>query len=946
MTKQGIGVRIAVIAVLSVMAAALLFSGCTGKNGGEKTSEPTGQTSTAEPGGNTSEPLPTPSEIVPFEDTYKGDTCEMNKKALELYLGEKDSLELKDVTATVKWETTDPGVAVVDETTGEITAVGCGNCVIRAKGNDIKASARVYVVEKEFSFDDNILISIFWPPTKEYVNDEQYKLLGDAQIDWVMSAGDNLSEEETQLKMLELCYKYGMHMTVAAEGFGSSLQNKSAAEIKRLVEKYRNMPAANGYYILDEPINPNVFLKAYVALKEQDPSAYMHLNFLPYGAYSSVKAYISQMNDWAKLCADAGYPVEYLMYDLYPFGLEAGSLNRTAFLLNLNAARIAGLRNNVKTGNYIQSVEQSVAFRSLNREETLYEMNMSLAFGIKQLSYFTWFTPHDRSEPFDKGIISSKGVPSDKYPFICELNNYVHTIGKTLVRCDALEVYQGKNTQNVIDLVPNDFFVQFKSKADFTLSYLRDKQNGRNYLMLVNNSFQKEKSCSLVFDSSVKGDISVIDEKTGALAVKAKEADGSYAFTLGAGAAAVIALPEGFDYMSGKSWNPSEGENLALHAEVSCNSSAGTGGWYIDNLNDGDRYGKTANGWQSDTKKASVITFAFEKPVEMNRVDVYPFGNLVSYGDSAPETFKVYVSDDGKDFREIEATVNGVEGFEALKKITFEKVTAKYLRLECDSKSHKIKISEIEVYNDNGNVAEPNPHDTALGEARGKTVVRYKANSNIALNRPVTVSSYPAGAEYKSWGWWPEFLVDGTDKGWTSNVKANSSQNSTEYAVIDLGDYFEIDTVKVKPNGCWPKDFQIKVSKDMINWTVIADEKNSKAPDGYYIAENGKTCGRYLMFIATKLRNTSSDGYMLQLGEIEVYGKPHVNYEEAEMLAKRFIDLGGSADNSSYKSVMNEIANAAGSERAKGTLTQSKLDSYFKAMLEKVGTSIEEELIK
>ncbi|MBO4261081.1 MAG: discoidin domain-containing protein, partial [Clostridia bacterium] len=729
--------------------------------------------------------------------------------------------------------------------------------------------------------------------------------------------------------------------------FGSSLQNKSAAEIKRLVEKYRNMPAANGYYILDEPINPNVFLKAYVALKEQDPSAYMHLNFLPYGAYSSVKAYISQMNDWAKLCAGAGYPLDYLMYDLYPYGLEAGSMNRTAFLTNLNTVRIAGLHNNVKTGNYIQSVEQSVAFRCPNREETLYEINMSLAFGIKQLSYFTWFTPHDRSEPFDKGIISRYGEPSDKYPVICELNNYVHTIGKTLIRCDALEVYQGKNTYDAIDLVPDDFFVQFKNKADFTLSYLRDKYDGRNYVMLVNNSFQKERSCALVFDSDIKGDISVLDGESGTLRAIAKETDGSYAFTLGAGDAVILALPEGYDYQAKKAWVPAEGENLALHAEVYCSSSVGSGGWYMNNINDGDRYGNVSPGWQSEVKKASTITLAFDRALEMNRVDVYPYANIINYGDSAAETFKLYVSDNGTDWNEISATVTPVKGAEALKKITFETVTAKYLKIECDNAKHVIKIAEIEVYNDTGKVPEPKPHDdNASKEKRGTKVVTYKKDSNVALKKNVTVSSYPASADYKSWGWWPSFLVDGTKSGWTSNVKANTSPNSTEYAIIDLGDFFEIDTVKVFPNGCWPKDFEIRVSNDLAEWTVIASETNSKSPSDCYTADAKGTVGRYVMFVGTKLTNTASDGYMLQLGEIEVYGKPHVNYEEAEMLAKRFIDLGGSADNSSYKSVMNEIANAAGSERAKGTLTQSKLDSYLKAMLEKVGTSIEEELIK
>ncbi len=939
------------VMILAFAAAVLglfFLAGCV--NTDEPGPEPTRWQATVAPDGTTPAPRPTPSVIIPYADTYKGDTDVMNKKSLELYIGEKDSLSVKNITATLKWYTTDPGVAVVDETTGEITAVGCGDCVITAEGGGVKASSRVYVVEKEFSFDDNILISIFWPPTREYVNDEQYKLMKDAQIDWVLGAGDNLSDDEVQLKMAELCYKYGIHLCAAPPGTGSALQGSPERSIKALIESYRNIPAVNGYYILDEPFNPNVFIKAYTAMKEQDPSAYMHLNFLPYGSYGSTTVYMSQMNDWAKLCANTGHPIEYIMYDLYPFGLEAGSMNRTAFLINLDCARKVGLRNNVKTANYIQSVEQSVAFRSPNREETLYEINMSLAFGIKQISYFTWFTPHDRSEPFDKGIISSKGVPSDKYKDICELDDYVHKIGKTLIRCDALEVYQGRDTYNAIDLVPDDFFVTFKKKADFTLSYLRDKCDGRNYVMLVNNSFQKAKSCTLVFDSDISGDLSFVDGKDGSLKTLKRNGDGSLDLELEAGDAIIIAMPEGYDYSSKKTLTVKAGENLAKYAEISCSNSLGSGGWYMDNLNDGDRYGKIANGWQTEanTKKASLITITFKKEFSFNRIDVYPTGNLVTYGDSAPESYIVYVSDNGTDWRQLEATVSSCGGKDALKKITFERQTARYLRLECDSAKHKLKICEIEVYDDDGSVQEPSPTEIKTAEARGNKKVSYKKDSNIALKKDVTVSSYPAGADYKSWGWWPTFINDGNQQhsGWTSNVKANTVAASTEYVVIDLGDYFEIGEVRVYAAGCWPKDFQIRISNDMLSWTAIADEKNSKAPETYYSCSGEFKTGRYVMFVGTKLTNTAADGYMLQLGEIEVYGRPHVDYDEAKALADRYLALGGSSGDSSYKAVMAEINGDSGSGRAKGTLTQSGLDVLLKAMLAKVGTTIEKETNK
>lgn len=42
-----------------------------------------------------------------------------------------------------------------------------------------------------YAFDDNIMISVYWPPTADYINETQYKYLADAGITWVMGAGDD-----------------------------------------------------------------------------------------------------------------------------------------------------------------------------------------------------------------------------------------------------------------------------------------------------------------------------------------------------------------------------------------------------------------------------------------------------------------------------------------------------------------------------------------------------------------------------------------------------------------------------------------------------------------------------------------------------------------------------------------------------------------------------------
>ena len=114
-------------------------------------------------------------------------------------------------------------------------------------------------------FDENIMLSVFWPPTPAYINDEQYRLMADAGINWVLGAGEEtLATPANQKKMLELCEKYGMHLILQDGSFGGSLPGKSERVIRKQVERYTGYSALGGFYILDEPYNPNGYVESYL----------------------------------------------------------------------------------------------------------------------------------------------------------------------------------------------------------------------------------------------------------------------------------------------------------------------------------------------------------------------------------------------------------------------------------------------------------------------------------------------------------------------------------------------------------------------------------------------------------------------------------------------------------------------------------------------------------
>ncbi len=753
----------------------------------------------------------------------------LDRTSLELFVGETDKLPpvfkgTKD-TYAVTYKSSDTSVATV-AADGTITAKKLGKTTITVTCAALNQSVTcsVAVVDKKYSFDDNIMISIFWPPTAEYITDEQYKLIADAGVTWIGPGEESLSNPENQAKILALCEKYGLGLTVSDGNFGGSLTGKSEAQIAEAVARYKNVPGAYGFYILDEPLNPNGYLDAYIALKKAAPEAYMHLNFLPSGAYGSTEIYKAQMEDWCRLAAAAGYPQDYLMFDRYPFPLQAGAMDRSGFFSNTRACYEVGLKNDVKTGMYIQTVSQTAAFRRPTDSEIRYEMYAALAFGFKQLSFFTWFTPVNRSEPFADGIIAADGTPNAHYETVKTINHEILAIGETLVKCDALEVwFNGPDTYGQ-PTVPADFFVKADKNDSVILSFLRHKETGRNYLMVVNNNYSAAQDVELTFDKAITS-LSEVSRTDGSL--KKLTMNGQkLTLKLAAGDAMFIALPEGFDHYKPITGQPSATTNLVDNAMITAPTSVGSDGWYISCLQDGIRLSSgSGNGWRTNNRKASYVDIDLGETLSFNRVDLYAAGNIFDYGKTFPSELKISVSNDGKTFTEVKSLtdleIKSAKGM----KVDIGAQAARYIRIDLLSTAkgaQYMSLGEIEVYNDDGTL--PAPETFSLLDDDGP-VISYTEGENIAKGKETFYSS-TTPAHYQAWGWDISFINDGkTGNGWTSNVGLNRSPNSTEYVGINFGDLFAVEKIVLEDNGSFPEDFTVALSEDGLNWTIVKDVK-------------------------------------------------------------------------------------------------------------------------
>lgn len=463
------------------------------------------------------------------------------KPALELAPGMVDHLPWSvqgPTTPTVSWSSDHPEIATVKD--GTVTAVAVGKATITMAAGDKSADIPVSVVKHVEHPGDSFLISAYWPPRQELLNDAQYKLMADAGIDYIQNVSStDLTSRASNYKMASLAAKYGMQIGVSDDMFdGATPLTSTPDQIVADMRRYTDVPGVGGFYLKDEPSTAMDWKDVYTTVKEAAPDYYPYLNFLPY-SYGASHNEEADMRAWAQVSAGR----DYLMYDEYPFNGRLAD-----FYQNADLVRRIGLQYGIKTASFLQSYYGPCCDRP-TADQLTFEANTFLAYGYKQLSYFTWVA----DTPERVGVLNYDGTKSELYGTVQKIDAEAHGWGPTLMRLDAKEVYLNRGNSYPQAKLPTDFFVQPTTDAPMLYSYLRDKETGRNYLMLVNQSYTNRETVGFTFDRAI-GSLQLVSKGDGSLD-PVTLTDHKLTRTFAPGQAVLYALPDGYDYEHPPAWN-------------------------------------------------------------------------------------------------------------------------------------------------------------------------------------------------------------------------------------------------------------------------------------------------------------------------------------------------------------------------------------------------------
>jgi hypothetical protein len=346
-------------------------------------------------------------------------------------------------------------------------------------------------------------------------------------------------------KMLDFCAQLGLKAMVVdgRTNWEATAADGHADLIKSLVADYGSSPALYAYFIQDEP-SADIFpalAKVSQELQRQDPRHLPYINLLPtYGTPEQLgtPTYTEYLDRFLRTVKPA-----VLSYDHYAL-LDDGS-DRVDYFENLGLIREYGLRYGVPPWNIILALPH-LSYREPSAAEMSWQVYTSLAYGIKGLVWFTYWTLPDWDlESKGAAIVDSKGEPARLFPLVRQLNGEVRTLGKTLLQLTSTGVYHTGEVPLGCTRLGVDAPVQLPGDLPLLIGFFVEA-TGQQYALVVNRDHSRPVAVTLLPKPHVTA-LTEISASTGA-DTPVPLTDGTAQLSLGAGAGRLLRLTTSFAY--------------------------------------------------------------------------------------------------------------------------------------------------------------------------------------------------------------------------------------------------------------------------------------------------------------------------------------------------------------------------------------------------------------
>ena len=359
---------------------------------------------------------------------------------------------------------------------------------------------------------------------------------------------------ETNCEALAACHKLGLKVILSDERIDKARTDAAHRRelLAAVVRDYAAYPALLGYHIVDDPNSSDFPALAEIReiFSELDPAHESYINLFP--NYASLEmlgnpSYYDHLDQFVEVVKP-----EILSYDHYHFikskkpkeSVETDDarekqiyeaafqkVERAGFFDNIEDAMAVSKKTGVPFMIIILVVEHG-PYRNLTESEIRWEVFNSLCYGIKRLSYFTYWTPgvdHDEGDDrwhWKNGMIAKDGTRTLHYEQIAGINRELQAVGDILLPYGVKDVFHfGQEPDGKVRYWPGSYSDVTAMAADrATVGFFEG-----GYIMIANKDYENAATVTLtVADGKT---VRIYDKLTGIW----KQADNALTLTLAAG---------------------------------------------------------------------------------------------------------------------------------------------------------------------------------------------------------------------------------------------------------------------------------------------------------------------------------------------------------------------------------------------------------------------------
>lgn len=296
-------------------------------------------------------------------------------------------------------------------------------------------------------------ITHWWGIVAEYMDDTQIDYLKDAgfTLIWTQAKQSNTKEQYKQnmITSINKLNEKGLRVLVVPYqeiGYVSS-QSEREELTREMVNDYSQYPNVYEYFVLDEPHGDDNFDdigKLINIIHDLDPGRDGYTNLLPKEA------------NWYKDLYVAPYARKVNMYtlsfDKYIF--FENEVNKAMYYSNLKDIYDVAMDYN-KIPMTIVLLSQFGNYKNVTRNEIAFQVSVSLAFGMKRISYFTYSVDGLASQNFKNALLDEKHNRTQHYYDVQSVNSWLYKLGSKLYDRKIKAIYGFNEVDNITNYSSN-----------------------------------------------------------------------------------------------------------------------------------------------------------------------------------------------------------------------------------------------------------------------------------------------------------------------------------------------------------------------------------------------------------------------------------------------------------------------------------------------------------